>query len=69
MTTWHFCVQLMMKGINLECILIFTFGTDDDENLFASLTEFFDSKEFTDGSGSGGDAQPETLGKAASPKL
>ena len=49
----HF-VQLMMKGVNLECILLFAFGTGRDENFFTDLTEFFDSKVFTDNSGSNG---------------
>jgi len=49
----------MMKVVNLECILLFTFRTGKDENLFTNLTEFFDSKVFTDGSGSNGNAQPE----------
>jgi hypothetical protein len=48
-----------MKGVNLECILLFTFGTDKDENLFTNLVEFFDSKVFTEGRGSNGNAQPE----------
>lgn len=49
----------MMKGINLECILLFTFGTGEDENFFTNLNEFFDSKVFTDGSGRSGNAQLE----------
>ena len=52
----------MMKGINLECIVLFTFGTGKDQNLFTDLCEFFDSKEFTSGSGSNGSA------KAAKPQ-
>jgi hypothetical protein len=56
----------MMKGVNLECILLFTFGTGNDENFFTNLTEFFDSKMFTDGSGSNSSAQPEP--GAAQPK-
>jgi hypothetical protein len=69
-------VQLMMKGINLECILLFTFGTGTDENFFTNLAEFFDSKVFPDSSGSNGNAQPEpgaaqpeAHANAASPKL
>jgi hypothetical protein len=52
-------VQLMMKGVNLECILLFTFGSGKDENFFTNLSEFFDSKKFPGGSGSNGNAQPE----------
>lgn len=48
-----------MKGVNLECILLFTFGTGQDENLFTNLAEFFDSKVFTEGRGSKGNPQPE----------
>jgi hypothetical protein len=69
-------VQLMMKGLNLECILLFTFGTGKDENFFTNLAEFFDSKMFTDSSGSNGNTQPEpgaaqpgAHANAASPKV
>jgi hypothetical protein len=65
-------VQLMMKGVNLECILLFAFGTGKDENLFTNLTEFFDSKVFTDGSNGNAQpepgVQPEAHADAASPK-
>jgi len=66
----------MMKGVNLECILLFTFGTGKDENFFTDVAEFFDSKVFTEGSGSNGNAppepgglQPEARANASSPKL
>lgn len=49
----------MKEGVNLECILLFTFGTGKDENLFTNLCEFFDSRKFPGGSGSNGNAQPE----------
>jgi hypothetical protein len=75
-TSQTLSVQLMMKGVNLECILLFTFGTGEDENYFINLTEFFDSKVFTEGSGSNGNAkpepgavQPEAHANAASPRL
>lgn len=69
-------VQLMMKGVNLECILLFTFGTGKDENFFTNLAEFFDSKIFTESTGSNGNAhpepgaaQPEAHANVASPEL
>jgi hypothetical protein len=37
-------VQLMRKGVNLECILLFTFGTGKDENFFTNLIEFLTAK-------------------------
>ena len=52
-------VQLMMKGINLECIILFTFGTGKDENFFTNLSEFFDSKTFTEESGGNGNVKPK----------
>jgi len=60
-------VQLMMKGLNFECILLFTFGTGEDENFFTNLAEFFDSKVFAGDSGNNGDAQPEPEPGAAQP--
>ena len=49
----------MMKGINLECIVLFTFGTGKDENPLTNLNEFFDSKTFTEGIGGSGNAKPK----------
>jgi hypothetical protein len=48
-----------MKGVNLECILLFTFGTGKDENYFTNFAEFFDSKVFTEGSGSNSNELPD----------
>jgi hypothetical protein len=40
-------VQLSMKrtsAVSLECILLFTFGTGKDENLFINLDKFLTAK-------------------------
>ena len=40
---------MLMKGKTLKCMILFTFGTGKDENLFTNIAVFFDREQFTNG--------------------
>ncbi|KAI0253738.1 hypothetical protein BJV78DRAFT_164998 [Lactifluus subvellereus] len=51
-------VHMLMNPVNVECFFLFGFGVGNEENLIVNVTEFVDSKVFTQMNSQS--AQPET---------